>query len=114
MKYVLLLMGSTTEPECGDAEGPDPREFMAFDQEITQAGVVVDSFSLHGPETAVRVSQGPSGEPVVTSGPFAESREFVGGSYVIDVPTVDDAIAWAAKSPGSRFGWIEVRPLAEY
>lgn len=114
MKYVLLLMGEPTDPECGEVEGPDPAEFARFDQEITGAGVVLDSFALEGPETAVRVSTGDGPEPVVTSGPYAESREFVGGGYVIDVPHLDDAIAWARKSPGARFGWIEIRPLADY
>lgn len=120
MKYVLLLMGKTADPECGEVEGPDPAEFARFDQEITAAGVVLDSFALEGPETAVRVGTDDApepavtSEPVVTSGPFAESREFVGGGYVIDVTHLDEAIAWAKKSPGARFGWIEIRPLADY
>ncbi|VEW10578.1 Uncharacterized protein conserved in bacteria [Brevibacterium casei] len=81
MKYALLLMGNVTDADCGEDGGPDPAEFMAFDKEITDAGIVVGGFALDGPEHGVRVS-----DSVVTSGPFAESGEFVGGSYVIGGP----------------------------
>lgn len=113
MKYALLLMGHTGDAECGADEGPDPSEFMAFDQEINEAGIVVGGFALEGPETAVRVSTA-AAEPLVTSGPFAESGEFVGGSYIIEVADIDAAIVWAKKSPGAALGHIEIRPLANY
>ena len=113
MKYALLLMGNVADAECGEGEGPDPTEFMAFDQEINEAGIVVGGFALDGPDTAVRVKTS-EGEAVVTSGPFAESGEFVGGSYVIEVADIDEAILWAKKSPGSALGHIEIRPVADY
>ncbi|WP_166971054.1 YciI family protein [Brevibacterium atlanticum] len=113
MKYALLLMGRHDDPECGETGGADPSEFMAFDKEITEAGVVVGGFALDGPEFGVRVTES-DGESIVTSGPFAESNEFVGGSYVIEVPDLDEAIAWAKKSPGARGGHIEIRPVADY
>ncbi|WP_209325279.1 YciI family protein [Brevibacterium renqingii] len=113
MKYALLLMGRTEDPECGETGGADPSEFMAFDEKITEAGIVVGGFALEGPEFGIRVSES-EGEPIVTSGPFAESNEFVGGSYVIDVDSVDEAIAWAKMSPGAKTGHIEIRPVADY
>lgn len=113
MKYVLPLMGNAADADCGTDEGPDPSEFMAFDEEINAAGIVVGGFALEGPETGVRVSTRDA-ETVVTSGPFAESGEFVGGSYIIEVADIDEAIAWAEKSPGSSLGHIEIRPLADY
>lgn len=57
---------------------------------------------------------GSGGESLVTSGPFAESNEFVGGSYVIDVADIDEAIARAQKSPAAKPGNIEIRPVADY
>lgn len=115
MKYALLLMGHHDDPRCGEDDGASPEEFFAFDQEITAAGVVVDSFALEDPETAVRVSTDDAGERVVTNGPFAEVSEFVGGTYVIEVANVDEAIAWAKKSPASKVGGhVEIRPLAPY
>ena len=113
MKYALLLMGRSGDPDCGETGGADPSEFMAFDKEITEAGVVVGGFALDGPEFGVRVSES-SGEAIVTSGPFAESNDFVCGSYVIEAADIDEAIAWAKKCPGVRGGHIEIRPVADY
>lgn len=115
MKYALLLMGHHTDPACGEDGGPAPEAFFAFDQEIQAAGVVVHSFALEDQEDGVKVGTDGSGEHVVTSGPFAEVNEFVGGGYIIDVPGIDEAIDWAKKSPGSAAGGhVEIRPLAPY
>lgn len=115
MKYALLLMGRVNDPLCGEDGGADPEEFFAFDQEITQAGVVVSSFALEDPEHAVKVETDASGTRVVTNGPFAEVQEFVGGTYIVDVPSIDDAIEWAKRSPGSLpGGHVEVRPVSPY
>ena len=81
----------------------------------TGCSVVVDSFALEDPEHAVIVHSDDTGERVVSTGPFAEVREFVGGTYVIEVADIDEAIAWARKSPASAAGGhIEIRPLAPY
>src|SRR5699024_10645388 len=113
MKYALLLMGRSGDPDCGETGGADPSEFMAFDKESTEAGVVVGGFALDGPEFGVRVSES-DGEPIVTSGPSAESNDFVGGSYVVEAADIDEAIAWEKKCPGVRGGHIEIRPVADY
>jgi len=115
MKYALLLMGRVDDPLCGDDGGPDPEAFFAFDKEITDAGVVVTSFALEDPDHAVKVDTDAAGERVTTPGPFAEVREFVGGAYIIDVAGLDEAVAWAKKSPGSLpGGHVEIRPVAPY
>lgn len=115
MKYALMLMGHVNDPACGEEGGASPEEFFAFDQEITAAGVVVSSFALEDPDQTVIVRSDDQGERMVTSGPFAEVQEFVGGGYIIDVPNVDEAIAWARKSPASApGGHVEIRPLAPY
>lgn len=115
MKYALLLMGRVDDPNCGEDGGADPEEFFAFDQEITAAGVVVSSFALEDPEHVVKVETDAAGEQVVSSGPFAEVQEFLGGTYIIEAADVDEAIAWAKKSPGSKpGGHVEIRPVAPY
>lgn len=115
MKYALLLMGQINDPACGEDGGADPEEFFAFDKEITAAGVVVTSFALEDPDQGVRVSSDAQGERVVSSGPFAEVQEFVGGTYIIEVADIDEAISWAQRSPGSApGGHVEVRPVAPY
>lgn len=115
MKYALLLMGHVNDPACGEEGGADPEEFFAFDKEITDAGVVVSSFALEDPEHGVVVRSDDKGERIVSSGPFAEVQEFVGGTYIIEVKDIDEAIAWARRSPGSApGGHVEVRPVAPY
>jgi hypothetical protein len=70
--------------------------------------------------TAVRVDPATErpvitdGRPVITDGPFAESREVLGGFYVIDVPDLDAALDWAVRCPGARAGTVVVRPVAEF
>lgn len=115
MKYALLLMGHTDDPACGEDGGASPEEFFAFDKEITDAGVVVSSFALEDPEHGTIVRSDESGERIVSSGPFAEVQEFVGGTYVIEVANIDEAIAWARRSPASaQGGHVEIRPVAPY
>ena len=88
---------------------------MRFDKEITDAGVVVASESLADLVTATRVEVANDGKRTVTDGPFAETREVLGGFYVIDVPDLDVALDWAARCPGSRGGGsVIVRPVADF
>jgi len=115
MKYVLLLMGNLADERCGETEeGPGVEEFIAFDAELEKAGVLAGGFGLTDPEEATSVTRADrEAEAVVTAGPFAESREFVGGTIVLDVPGLDEALAWAAKCPGAIGGRVEVRPMLE-
>lgn len=115
MKYVLLLMGNIDDLRCGEGEeAPQAEEFMAFDAELEKAGVLAGGFGLEDPETAVSLSvQQKGADPVVTSGPYPESREFVGGTIVIDVADIDEAMKWAARCPGVRGGRVEIRAMLE-
>ena len=61
--------------------------------------------------TTVRVRDG---KTIATDGPFAETKEALGGFYLIEAPDLDEAIAWAAKSPGAKCGAVEVRPVWDY
>ena len=87
---------------------------MRFDKEINDSGVVVASESLADLVTATRVQVANAGQRTVTDGPFAETREVLGGYYLIDVPDLDAAIDWAAKCPGAKYGSVEVRPIMEF
>ena len=113
MKYLMLI--HTPDPASSAqsrGDGPTVDEFMAFHKTITDAGVVLDSNALDvGHATSLEV--GPAGERVVTDGPFAETREMVGGYYLIDVPDLDAAIDWAARCPGARHGRMEIRTIWE-
>lgn len=112
MKYMLLIQGDPT------ADAPDAcvfEEWVAFDKEIRDSGVFVDGHALKDLTTATTVRVGPTGERTVTDGPFAETREVLGGYLVIDVPNLDAALEWAAACPGSRDGGsVIVRPVADF
>jgi hypothetical protein len=114
MKYLLLINAGELD-QSGDVVGCEPEDWMRFDKEIQDAGVVVASESLADLVTSTRVQVAGDGKRSVTDGPFAETREVLGGFYVIDVPDLDVALDWAAKCPGSRGGGsIDVRPVAEF
>jgi hypothetical protein len=88
-------------------------EYFAYTNAMREAGVMCAGEALHptATATAVRVCEG---KTVTTRGPFAETKEQLGGYYVVNCPSLDDAIAWAAKCPGARVGSIEVRPLVDF
>lgn len=118
MKYVLLLFGNLSKDRCGvsdDPNAPTEKDFMDFDAELEKAGVLAGGFALTDPEEGTIVSKSSKdAEAVVTAGPYAESREFVGGTMVIDVDSLDEALAWAKKCPGAVGGRVEVRPMLEF
>jgi hypothetical protein len=114
---MLLIMGfreGEGMPRPPSSEAPSSEAFMQYQQELEKAGVQVDSGLLNSFEDATQVQVTDAGERLVTNGPFAESREFLGGYQVIDVPDLDAALDWAARCPGARYGRIEVRPLVEF
>jgi len=112
VQYMLLLYASEAgwskltpaEQEQGVAA------YRAFTEALTNAGVYRGSNRLQGMSAAstVRVSNGKS---QVLDGPYAESKEQLGGYYMIDVPDLDAALSWAARCPGASHGIVEVRPI---
>jgi hypothetical protein len=115
VKYMLLIIGNQdAEPATGEAGQGLMEAFMAYHQAVSDAGVVVDSNVLDSFETATSVQVSPAGDRVVTDGPFAETREYLGGYYILDLPDLDAAIDWAARCPGARAGRVEVRPIQDF
>jgi hypothetical protein len=110
MKYLLLIYG----PQTADS-APDEamhREYGQFTQDILESGEMLGGDALQAVDTAtsVRVRDG---KRSTTDGPFAETKEVLGGYYYVDVKDLDRAIELAAKIPGSRQGTVEVRPILE-
>src|SRR5437588_11682533 len=111
MKYMLLVylneqaMSETERQECYEESAQLARDLHA-------RGQYVDASPLHPISTAtsVRVRDG---KPLVTDGPFAETREQLGGYYVVDAKDLDEAIGIAARIPPARVGTIEIRPVME-
>jgi hypothetical protein len=114
VQYMLLIYD---DPAHRDAMSDADRsavmqEYFAYTDELREAGKLLSADALQPVESAksVRVREG---EISTTDGPFAETKEHLGGYYLIDVDTVDEALAWAAKIPSARLGTIEVRPIMQ-
>ena len=112
MQYMLLIYNSPnawdsmSEEEQGKIFG----EYGSYTEELQNSGKLVAGDALQPTSTAtsVRVRDG---ETLTTDGPFAETKEVLGGYYLIDVETIDEALEWGAKIPGAKYGTIEVRPV---
>lgn len=114
MKYLLTLWGDESawadwSPEQFSA---DMALYEAFDRDAREAGVLLGGEALQPTATAttVRVK---AGEHHVTDGPFAETKEQLGGYYLLDCRDLDEAIAWAKRIPAGMDGSIEIRPIME-
>lgn len=114
MKYMLLINAGSAAGDAS-AEGCDVQDWVNYDKAVQDAGVLVSAESLADLVTATSVRVAADGTRTVVDGPFAESREVLGGFYVIDVPDLDVALDWAARCPGSRGGGsVVVRPVADF
>jgi hypothetical protein len=115
MKYMLLIIGDESRySEMSEEEGAAQMALWdAYTKELVAAGALVSGEGLQTSTTAttLRVE---NDEPVLTDGPFAETKEQVGGFYVIDVENLDQAIEWAKKLPSTRNGGVtEIRPVMD-
>jgi len=115
MQYMLLIYNDPAlEPAYGTPEFNEMMGgFLAANERMKADGVLRSGEGLQGVETAtsLRIK---SGKVETMDGPFAETREHLGGYYVIDVPDLDAALTYAALIPAAHFGTIEVRPLMDY
>jgi hypothetical protein len=85
---------------------------MKYNEALQDAGVLITLDGLHPPSKGARVSFA-TGKPIVTDGPFTEAKEVLGGYWMIEVPSREDAIAWAKKCPASENEIIEIRQVQE-
>ena len=88
-------------------------QYRAFGEEVTMAKAFVagDALQAISTATSVRVR---NGETQITDGPFAETKEVLGGYYLLECNDLDEALKWAAKIPTARYGTIEVRPVMQF
>jgi hypothetical protein len=112
MQYMLLLYSdekawntfSPAEQEAGVAQ------YIAYGEALRKAGAYVGSDRLRDTTDATTITVA-NGKTQVMDGPFADTKEQLGGYYIIDVKNLDEAISWAARCPGASHGHIEVRPV---
>ena len=110
MQYMLQIIGFG-DAEFAEGEGPTAEEFVAWQQAMSDPGVLVSGGFLDDYELATSVQVDRDGQQVITNGPFPESREYLGGWSIIDVPDLDAALEWATSCPGAKYGRVEVRPV---
>jgi len=114
VQYMLLIFddervwGELSEEERGRLYA----EYGTFTNELREAGALVTADQLQ-PSTTATLVQVRDGETLTTDGPFAETKEQLGGYYLIEAESLDEAIEWAAKIPSARGGTIEVRPVVQ-
>ncbi len=119
MKYLLLIYGdeAAMESYVGNAT-PEQRDAQVkvwydYGDWLTEKGWYLGGDALQPTTTATTV-RAADGKPVVTDGPFAETKEQLGGYYLLEVANLDEAIEAGARCPGVTFGTIELRPLQEF
>ena len=114
MRFMMLMipLGYETAPPDVQLDPERVRAMMKYNEALKDAGVLITLDGLHPPSTGARVSFA-TGKPVVTDGPFAESKEVLGGYWMIDVASREEAIEWAKKCPASENEIIEIRRVQE-
>jgi hypothetical protein len=112
MEYMILIYGDERAfGRIGEAQLKAMyAEYGTYTQELIKAGVMRAGSELKPVATATTVRVR-GGKVLSTDGPFAETKEQLGGYYLIDVPDLDAAVKWAGKCPGAKSGSVEVRPL---
>jgi hypothetical protein len=115
MKYLCTIYGDESQMTSATPEQGNQMmaAYNAFTTEVTDAGALLGGEGLQPTTTAttVRVRDG---ERLLTDGPFAETKEQLGGFYLLECQNLDEAIEWASKIPGAAFGSVEVRPVMNY
>ena len=116
MKYMLVLVN-----EEGGWEDATPEQMKAemdqwseFGQKLVDAGAFIAGEGLQESATATTVRIGDDAERVVTDGPFAETKEQVGGFYLLECKDLDEALEWAKKAPVGEGSAVEVRPVMDF
>ena len=114
MQYALLIYTlESTEVPSDEAIAAEMEAYNAFTRHVAERGAMKSGEALHPSATATTVRVR-NGQTVTTDGPFAETKEALGGFYLINAKDLDEAIEVAAKIPGAAYGSIEVRPIVDF
>ena len=114
MRFMMLMipLGYETAPPDVQLDPERVAAMMRYNEALKDAGVLITLDGLHPPSMGARVSF-KGGTPVVTDGPFTEAKEVIGGYWMIDVKSREEAIAWAKRCPASTNEIIEIRQVQE-
>jgi hypothetical protein len=112
MQYMLMVYVNEEQMEAARKTNGNQisAPYMAYLDALKQAGVIRGGDRLQ-PSTAATTVRIADGKTQVLNGPYADTKEQLGGYFLIDVPDLDQALAWAARCPGAAHGTVEVRPI---
>jgi len=112
MKYMLLLFASEAAQQAASKTDTDQMHaaYGAYTQAMIKAGVMGGGERLK-PSTSATTVRISGGKTKVVNGPYAESKEQLGGYYIVEAPDLDPALSWAARCPAASHGAVEVRPI---
>ena len=113
MRFMMLMYpGIDTDPESWQPSAEDVAEMSAYNEELNKAGILLSLDGLRAPVDGARVRFS-GGAPSVTDGPFAEAKEVVGGYWLIQAASKEEAVEWASRCPANEGDFIEVRRIYE-
>jgi hypothetical protein len=112
MQYMLLIYSNEKQLQARSKAETETMmaAYSAYGEALSKAGVMVGGNRLKPTETATTVRSA-NGKTQVLNGPYAETREQLGGYFMIEAPDLDAAISWASRCPGASHGTVEVRPI---
>ncbi len=112
MKYMLLIFSSEAAQQAASKADTEQMHaaYGAYTQALIKAGAMAGGERLH-PSTSATTVRVSGGKTKVVNGPYAETKEQLGGYYTIEAPDLDAALAWAARCPAASHGAVEVRPI---
>jgi hypothetical protein len=112
MQYMLLIYGDQNgwQSRSDEENNQLMQAYYQFTEDLQKSGSMVGGDALQPTQTATTVRVR-NDETLTTDGPFAETKEQLGGYYIVDVGSLDEALEWAAKIPGAKHGSVEVRPV---
>ena len=115
MQYVLLIYEPDEQFDRRGRPEKDPfwGPWRAYYDELVASGIYVGGSPLEPPDTTATTIRVRGGERHVQDGPFADTKEQLGGFIILELPTLDAALEWAARCPTAEYGAVEVRPAAD-
>lgn len=114
MRFMMLMIPNMQNAaDYGTPSAEAVAAMTRYNEELTKAGALLALDGLHPPSKGARVTFSEGGKNVVTDGPFAEAKEIVGGYWIIQVKSREEAIAWARRCPGDAGNVIEIRQIFE-
>lgn len=111
MQYALLIYGTVADTE--DFSDETMKAYDVFSMHVTERGAMKGGEALH-PSAAATTVRVRDGRTLATDGPFAETKEVLGGFFIVEAADLDEAIGYAAMIPAAKTGSIEIRPIVEF